>query len=203
MNDNYPVKSASDQLIVSCEKNKWPSWLCHRNKAYRILLDFSSLHSTNQSIKIYIAPLQHRYSEALPSRSEQLRRWWKWEQAPFGRCLRSIGSPFQVVGPTTEKDQVRKLKNLCSTPKSYSCLPYLSFKIWSNWPEGDSERGAAGRNWPMALDSKGTRPAAARHISFTRRRTSANPMDSRPAEILQAEPLKHSQTTGTRILSCI
>jgi len=65
--------------------------------------------SVNQSIKIYIAALKDPYSEALPIQAKRnrtvLRRWWNWEQAPFGRCLRSIGSPFQVVGPTTEKER--------------------------------------------------------------------------------------------------
>src|SRR6218665_4228116 len=46
----------------------------------------------NQSIKIYIAPLQDTYSEALLTQAKRkrtvLRRWWNWEQAPFGRCLR-------------------------------------------------------------------------------------------------------------------
>jgi len=58
--------------------------------------------SINQSIKIYTAPLQDPYSEALPTQAKRK----KWEQAPFGRCLRSIGRPFQVVGPTTEKERV-------------------------------------------------------------------------------------------------
>src|SRR6218665_3038347 len=64
----------------------------------------------NQSIKIYIAPLQDPYSEALQTQAKRkrtvLRRWWNREQIPFGRCLRSIGSPFHVVGPTTEKHQL-------------------------------------------------------------------------------------------------
>jgi len=50
-----------------------------------------------KSIKIYIAPLKDPYSEALPTQAKWkktvLRRWWNWEQAPFGRCLRSIGRP--------------------------------------------------------------------------------------------------------------
>jgi len=62
-----------------------------------------------QSIKIYIAPLQGPYSEALPTQAKRKRtvlgRWWNWEQASFSRCLRSIGSSFQVVGPTTEKER--------------------------------------------------------------------------------------------------
>jgi len=52
----------------------------------------------NQSIKIDIAPLQDPFSV--------LRRWWNWEQPPFGRRLRSIGSTFQVFGPTTEKERL-------------------------------------------------------------------------------------------------
>jgi len=64
----------------------------------------------NQSVKIYIAPLQDTYSEALPTQAKRkrkvLRRWWNWEQALFGRCLRSTGSPFGVVGPTTENERV-------------------------------------------------------------------------------------------------
>jgi len=61
--------------------------------------------SINQSIKIYLAPLQDPYLEALLSQTKQkrtvLRRWWNWEQAPFGRCFRSNGCPFQMVGPIT------------------------------------------------------------------------------------------------------
>ena len=64
----------------------------------------------NQSINIYIAPLQDTYSEALPTQAKRkrtvFRRWWNWEQAPFGRCLGSTGSPFQVFGPTTENERV-------------------------------------------------------------------------------------------------
>ena len=64
----------------------------------------------NQSVKIYIAPIQDTYSEALPTQAKRKltvwRRWWNWEQAPFGRCLRSTGSPFQVVEPTTENERV-------------------------------------------------------------------------------------------------
>src|SRR6218665_3249188 len=67
--------------------------------------------SINQSVKIYIVPLQDTYSEALPTKAKRkrtvFRRWWNWEQAPFGRCLRSTGTPFQVFGPTTENEQVR------------------------------------------------------------------------------------------------
>jgi len=48
--------------------------------------------SVNQSVKIYIASIQDTYSEALPTQAKRkrtaLRRWWNWEQAPFGRCLR-------------------------------------------------------------------------------------------------------------------
>ena len=57
-----------------------------------------------------MAPLQEPYSEELLTQAKRkrtvLRRWWNWEQVPFGRCLRSIGSPFQVVGQTTEIERV-------------------------------------------------------------------------------------------------
>src|SRR6218665_3345085 len=50
------------------------------------------------------------YSETLLTQAKRkrtvLRRWWNREQAPFGKCLRSTGSPFQVVGPTTENERV-------------------------------------------------------------------------------------------------
>jgi len=76
-------------------------------------LSMNNTININQSVKFYIAlqaPLQDTYSEALPIQAKRkrtvLRRWWNWEQAPFGRCLRSTGSPFQVVGPTTEKERV-------------------------------------------------------------------------------------------------
>ena len=45
-----------------------------------------------QSIKIYIAPLQDPYLEALPTQAKRKRtvfsRWWNWEQPPFGSYLR-------------------------------------------------------------------------------------------------------------------
>jgi len=63
---------------------------------------------TNRLIKIYIAPLQDPYSEALPIQAKRkrtvLRRWRNWYQAMLGRCLRSIGSSFQVVAATTKKN---------------------------------------------------------------------------------------------------
>ena len=75
----------------------------------RICILYTSL-SINQSIKIYIALLQDTYSEAPPTQAKRkrtvFRRWWNWEQAPFGRCLRSTGNPFQVFGPTAENERV-------------------------------------------------------------------------------------------------
>jgi len=54
----------------------------------------------NQSTKIYIAPRQDTYSEALPTQAKRkrtdFRRWWNCEQAPFGRCLRYI-SVFSIA----------------------------------------------------------------------------------------------------------
>jgi len=62
----------------------------------------------NQSMTMYIAPLQDRYSEALSTQAKRKRTvfksWWNWEDAPFGRCIRSEGSLFQVAAPTTEKE---------------------------------------------------------------------------------------------------
>ena len=51
-----------------------------------------------------------------------LRRWWNWEQAPFWRCpcLRSIGSPFQFVGPTTRKTGSDLSHSWRIGPPSYS-----------------------------------------------------------------------------------
>jgi len=76
----------------------------------KLILRWNAIASINQSIKIYKAPLQDTYSEALPTQAKRkrtvFRRWWNWEQAPFGRCLRSTGSPFQVVGPTTANERV-------------------------------------------------------------------------------------------------
>ena len=64
----------------------------------------------NQSIKIYIVPFQDQFSEVLSTQTKWkrtvLRKWWIWEQAPFGRCLSAIGTPFQVVESTTEKEHV-------------------------------------------------------------------------------------------------
>jgi len=66
--------------------------------------------SINQPINQSTASLQDSYWEALPTQAKWkrtvLRRWRNWEQATFGRWLRSIGSPFQVDGPTTEKECV-------------------------------------------------------------------------------------------------
>ena len=63
-------------------------------------MNSASIQWISQSIKIYIAPPQDPYSEALTTQAKRkravLRRWWNWEQALFGRCLRSIGSPFHV-----------------------------------------------------------------------------------------------------------
>ena len=65
------------------------------------------LFSINQSVKIYIAPLQDTYSEALPTQAKRKRSLEKVvELASFGRCLRSTGSPFQVFGPSTENERV-------------------------------------------------------------------------------------------------
>ena len=66
--------------------------------------------SINQLIQIYIALLQYPYLEVLLTQAKWkwkvFRSWWIWEQAPFGRCLRSEGSPLHVVGPTTEKKRL-------------------------------------------------------------------------------------------------
>src|SRR6218665_3046346 len=50
---------------------------------------FSINQSINQSIKIYIAPLQDTYSDALPTHAKRKRSLEKVVelQAPFGRCL--------------------------------------------------------------------------------------------------------------------
>src|SRR6218665_3336590 len=49
----------------------------------------SSSQSINQSVKIYIAPLQDTYSDALPTHAKRKRSLEKVVelQAPFGRCL--------------------------------------------------------------------------------------------------------------------
>ena len=63
--------------------------------------------SINQNL--YSAPLRFLLIGAhnpCQRKRTVLRRWWNWEQVPFGRCLRSIGRPFQVVLPTTEKEHV-------------------------------------------------------------------------------------------------
>src|SRR6218665_2234802 len=77
---------------------------------YTSRLNLSISQSINQSVKIYIAPSQDTYSEELPTQVKRkttvLRRWWNWEQAPFGGRLRSTGSPFQVFRPTTENERV-------------------------------------------------------------------------------------------------
>jgi len=45
-------------------------------------------------LKIYIAPFQDPYSEVLPTQAKQkrivFRRWWNWEQAPFGHIQYKI-----------------------------------------------------------------------------------------------------------------
>jgi len=59
-----------------------------------------SSQSINQSIKIYIAPIQDPYSEALPTQAKRkrtvLRRWWNWEKD--GLCLPCIHSHGSVKG---------------------------------------------------------------------------------------------------------
>jgi len=51
-----------------------------------------------KSMRICVAPLQDPYAEASPTRAERkitvFSSWWNWEHAPFGRCLRSEGSPL-------------------------------------------------------------------------------------------------------------
>src|SRR6218665_2187230 len=58
---------------------------------YTSRLNLSISQSINQSVKIYIAPSQDTYSEELPTQVKRkttvLRRWWNWEQAPFGGAL--------------------------------------------------------------------------------------------------------------------
>ena len=69
-------------------------------------LDTCRMHLHNQSIKVYKAPLQDPYSEVLPTQTKRKRSLEKvveLRKAPFGRCLRSIGSPFQVVGKEKER----------------------------------------------------------------------------------------------------
>src|SRR6218665_3829274 len=67
----------------------------------------------NQSIKICIAPLQDPYSEALPSQAKtnSLERVEELRTGTVWRCLRPIGSAFQVVGPTTESHLYYALSN--------------------------------------------------------------------------------------------
>jgi len=94
-----------------------------------------------QSFKIYIAPLQDPYSEALLTQAKWkrtvLRKLCNWEQALFGRCLRSIWSPFQVVGPTTEKERVciDEQCSLYSTTcwSTVSTLPHVLKIICELW----------------------------------------------------------------------
>ena len=84
----------------------------------------------NQSVKIYIAPLQDTYSEALPTQAKRkrtvFRRWWNWEQAPFGRCLWST--------PSYELTQTSPLAINSFTPNWKKLLfsksfPYYSFVV--------------------------------------------------------------------------
>jgi len=71
-------------------------------------LIYNYIIAINQSInENYTAPIQDTYSEAFPTQVKRketlLKSWWNWEQASFGRRLRSDGSPNKVVGPTTDK----------------------------------------------------------------------------------------------------
>jgi len=73
-------------------------------------------HDSQNSLKTYgivsAINIPTHYSEVLPTQAKGkrkrtvFRRWWNWEQAPFGRYLRSIGRSFQVVGITKEKERV-------------------------------------------------------------------------------------------------
>ena len=99
----YMVWFSICMIYESCRsKRVYKHW--SKMHLYKLMLSIETVLSLwkrvtdYQSIKIYIAPLQDPYSEALPTQAKQkrtvLRRWWNWEQASFGRCLRSTGSPF-------------------------------------------------------------------------------------------------------------
>jgi len=76
----------------------------------------------NQSIKIYITPLHDPYSLTLPTQAKRkrtvLRRRWNWEQAPFGRCLKSIGRTFPSCWTNHRRGTVCTVADLCG-PSTY------------------------------------------------------------------------------------
>jgi len=127
----FSIVSLSSQYLCSVSVliiEKWPKcsnwrvkqiydlvWICHS--------DFSNWASMQQAFgsinkNLYSTPSRSLLRGAPDScqagKRTILRRCWNWEQTPFGRCLRSIGRPFQVVGPTTEKER----KNGCATKLS-------------------------------------------------------------------------------------
>jgi len=75
--------------------------------SFKNLICCDCLISINQNL---YSSSSDPYLEALPTQAKWkrtvLRRLWNWKRAPFGRCLKSIGSPFQVVGPTREKERI-------------------------------------------------------------------------------------------------
>src|SRR6218665_1244003 len=67
--------------------------------------------SINQSVNqnLYSAPSRYLLRGAPDSgqaEKNSLEKVLELRTGKFGRCLRSIGSPVQVAGPTTEKEQV-------------------------------------------------------------------------------------------------
>ena len=92
--------TATQWLFIACLMSKHLSWrmLIGRylllNWSIGTLTSFSHL---NQSIKIYIAPLQDAYSEALPTQAKQkrtvLRRQWRIHR---GGAMGAIAPPYRV-----------------------------------------------------------------------------------------------------------
>jgi len=120
-----------------------------------------------QSINIYIAPFQDPYSNAFPNQAKRkrivFRSWWNWAQTPFERCLRSEGSPFQVVGPTTVKELLCIAKRTNETAKS----PWTEDRIL-RWHAAQEERGRykARVDWraPSQICTSTPRAQSCRHM---------------------------------------
>src|SRR6218665_1611048 len=115
-------------------------------------------YSINQSIKIYIAPLHDPYSEALLTQAKRkrtgLRRWWNGEQAPFGRCLKSIGRPVQAVGSRKEKEEVCIV---AERAKGTAKLPWAedrSVPRLAQEERGQGGRARADRRAPRPINKK-------------------------------------------------
>src|SRR6218665_607211 len=106
--------------------------VCHRVKKFRTevylrIIDRLIHQSINKNL--YSAPSRSLLRSAPePGQAEKnsLQKLVYLALAPFGRCLGSEGSPFQVVGPTTEKELLRivakRTNETAKSPWTEDCI---------------------------------------------------------------------------------